>query len=301
LYLYFIMMSTMDSMKTAIETAVSSTSSRDSGYRLNSKKSGYHMPGAYFVFMLCTAAVWRLFSDGDFSAIYTIGVGVQCLGFYLLFAKVQKERSVAGISAKTLQLYVLVFVFRLTSTCMRDGYLPLDRTGDWVFQAADGVSLVMALVVLRRVLVVNRDSYQEEYDTMPLLKMIPPCITLAVALHGDLNNHFYLDTVWTISMNLDTIAMLPQLWMLTKIGGVVEGLTSHFVAALAFSRACAFAFWFYGYAEIGPQDDETHVNFAGYQLITCHALQVLMSLDFLYYYLKARMKGERMLLPTIEV
>jgi hypothetical protein len=291
----------MDSMKTAIETAVSSCCSRDSGYRLNSKRAGYQFSGGYFVFMLCAAVIKHLFSDGDFSAIYTIGVGVQCLGFYLLLAKVQRERSVSGISAKTLELYVLVFICRLSATCLRDGYLPLDRTGDWVFQAADCVSLVMALVLLRRVLVAHRDSYQEEYDTMSLTQMVPPCVLLAVFLHGDLNNHFYLDTIWTISMNLDTIAMLPQLWMLAKIGGEVEGLTSHFVAALAFSRACAFAFWFYGYAEIGPQDDATHVNWAGYQLITAHALQVLLSLDFLYYYAKARVKGRGMLLPSVAI
>jgi hypothetical protein len=294
-------MALIDSVKTAIEAMLSSYSSPEPGFCMNSKKKGHQISGGYFVFMVCMTVIYHLFSDGDFSAIYTIGVGVQCLGFYLLFAKVQRERSVSGISAKTLELYVLVFVCRLSTTCMRDGYLPLDRTGDWVFQAADFVSLVMALVLLRRVLVTHRDSYQEEHDVLSLVHMVPPCVLLAVVCHGDLNANFYLDTIWTISMNVDTIAMLPQLWMLAKIGGEVEGLTSHFVAALAFSRACAFAFWFYGYAEMGPQDDEEHVNWAGYQLITAIALQVLLSLDFLYYYLKARVKGERMRLPMIEI
>jgi hypothetical protein len=268
---------------------------------MQSKKTGYRYYAGYFVFMLCVAVVNYLLDNLDFSSIYTVGVGVQCLGFYMLLAKVHKTRSVAGISAKTLQLYVLVFVCRLYTTCAGNGYLPVDRSGDWAFQIADGVSLVMALALLWRVLVTNRDSYQEEQDTMPLVPMVPPCIMLAVFCHGDLNNNFYLDTIWTVSMNVDTLAMLPQLSMLAKIGGEVEALTSHFVAALACSRACAFAFWCIGYAEIGPQNDPHHVNWAGYQLITAQFLQVLISLDFLYYYLKARAKGEKMRLPMIEV
>lgn len=46
-------------------------------------------------------------------------------------------------------------------------------------------------------------------------------------------------------------------WLLTKLGGNVEALTSHFVALQVLSRCCSFAFWFYGYvrardAEGGP-------------------------------------------------
>jgi len=257
--------------------------------------------GGYFAFTLCFVLVVRLFSDGDYSGIYTLGVATQCLGFYQLLTKVEKTRSVAGISAKTLHLYVMVFCFRLCSTLIRNGYLPIDRSGDFVFQAADMVSLAMAIRLLRSIRGTHRSTYQEEYDTMPYVRMIPPCLLLAVFCHGNLNRSPVFDVIWTVSMNLDTIAMVPQLWMLAKIGGEVEGMTSHFVAALAFSRACAFSFWFYGYNELAPKGKDASPNWAGYQLITAHAMQVLLSLDFLYYYLVARVKGKRMQLPTVEL
>ena len=38
---------------------------------------------------------------------------------------------------------------------------------------------------------------------------------------------------------------------------------------------------------------------AGYQLLFAHGMQVFLSLDFVYYYLVARMKGKRMQLPTV--
>ena len=39
----------------------------------------------------------------------------------------QRGRSVTGVSFKTLQLYALVFFFRLTSIIPFSGYLPYDK------------------------------------------------------------------------------------------------------------------------------------------------------------------------------
>jgi len=260
----------------------------------SSGKRGNQIASGYFVFSLLAVIVYRLFTDGDFSSIYTLGMAVQCLAFYLLYAKVDMQKSVAGISAKTLQLYVLVFVSRLTSTLPMNGYLPVDQSGDWVFQTADILSLVMTLRLLRRVYTTHSGTYQAEYDTFDVVRIVPPCVILAMCVHGHLNQSALFDTCWTTAMNLDTIAMLPQLWMLAKIGGEVDGMTSHFVVALAFSRLCGFAFWLYGYVEVARVS-----KVAGYQLLAAHGMQVLLSLDFVYYYLVARMKGKRMQLPTV--
>jgi len=261
----------------------------------SSGKRGNQIASGYFSFTLCAVIVYRLFTDGDFSSIYTLGMGVQCLAFYLLNAKVDMQKSVSGISAKSLQVYVLVFVFRLTSTLFRNGYLPVDQSGDWVFQTADILSLIMTVKLLRRMYTTDRDSYQENQDTFDMMRLIPPCIILAICVHGHLNSCPFFDTCWTASMNLDTIAMLPQLWMLAKIGGEVDGMTSHFVVALAFSRLCSFTFWAYGYVEIHRVS-----AVAAYQMLLAHGMQVFLSLDFVYYYLVARMKGKRMQLPMVQ-
>jgi len=260
----------------------------------SSGKRGNQIASGYFIFTLLAVIVYRLFTDGDFSSIYTLGMAAQCLAFYLLNAKVDMHKSVAGISAKSLQVYVLVFVFRLTATLLRNGYLPVDQSGDWVFQTADILSLIMTVKLLRRMYTSDRATYQEEHDTFDHFRLIPPCIVLAICVHGHLNGCPFFDTCWTAAMNLDTIAMLPQLWMLAKIGGEVDGMTSHFVVALAFSRLCAFTFWAYGYVEIHRLSPV-----AGYQMLLAHGLQVFLSLDFVYYYLVARMKGKRMQLPMV--
>merc|ERR1719506_3562597 len=193
---------------------------------------------------------------------------------------------------KTLEVYVLVFLFRLSSTLVRNGYLPVDRSGDFVYQIADIFSLVSVFKLLN-CMHTHRRSYQEEFDTFSLDRVVPIAIVMAMCIHGNLNNHWFFDTVWTISMNLDTIALLPQLFMLAKIGGEVEGVTSHFIALILVSRACQFAFWFYGFREL----QRDGANIAGWWLITAHALQLLLSADFVYYYVKANIKGRRMTLP----
>ena len=122
---------------------------------------------------LVEVIVYRVFSDLDFSSIYTLGMATQCLAFYLLTAKVDMQRSVSGISAKALKVYVMVFSIRLCSTMFRNGYLPVDQSGDWVFQTADILSLFMAVKLLRRVHT-HRSTYQEEYDTFAGLRFQMP-------------------------------------------------------------------------------------------------------------------------------
>merc|ERR1719281_2440812 len=111
----------MDSLKNGslVNFSLKSNHDSDTEHRLPSKQKGNKFVGGYFTFTLCMVIVMRLFSDGDFSGIYTLGVAVQCLGFYLLLAKVDRHKSVAGISARTLEIYILVFAFRLCSTTMR--------------------------------------------------------------------------------------------------------------------------------------------------------------------------------------
>ena len=42
-----------------------------------SGKRGNQIASGYFIFTLCAVIVYRLFTDGDFSSIYTLGIAVQ--------------------------------------------------------------------------------------------------------------------------------------------------------------------------------------------------------------------------------
>lgn len=246
---------------------------------------------SYITFGLCALVVSKECSDLDFSAIMTLGSGVQTFGFFLLLHKVKVQNSVAGISSKTLEMYVLVLMFRLSATLMKNGYLPVDKSGDFVYQAADVASLLILFQLLYCIHKRNKDTYQSELDDLPIWYAVPGCLALGVVMRGSLNHSMFYDTMWCTSLNIDTIAMLPQLHMLVKKGGEVEALTSNYIAAIFVSRLCVGSFWWHGYAEINSKAD-VPTPYAGHWVVMAHGLQLLLASDFMYHYCEAKAGGE---------
>lgn len=240
--------------------------------------------GSYIMMILTALYMWHEFSDRDFSFLLTLAGASQTLGYFLLVHKMKSHKSAAGISSKTLQMYVMMLCFRLNSTMVKNGYLPVDSTGDFAYQACDLTSLMLVFQALFFVHKRYRDTYQGELDSLPIWNAVLPLMLLASVLHGDLNHNWYFDTVWTFSMYLDTVAMMPQLYMLVRKGGSVEALTSHYVALIFVSRFLTFSFWYTGFAELAPSDGG--FNKMGWLLCGCHALQMALSGDFMYHYFR---------------
>jgi len=251
---------------------------------------------SYAVFTFFWFIVWGKFSSWKFSAILTCSSVVQCLGFVLLSLKVRGSKSVAGLSGKMLVLYFLHFVARLTSTTMKNGYLPMDKTGDYMYQLVDFGSLLLVLNLLYCVHKTYGHSYQEEHDTMPLAPMVLPCLVLAIFVHGHFNKNFFFDTAWAFSMNLEIVLMLPQLWMMARQGGRVDSLTAHFVATFAISTVLSFTFWYYNYHSLAKRG----AWLAGMMIMVAQGLKLVLSGDFMYYYTLAWFDGTHVVLPDRE-
>merc|ERR1719446_1998371 len=100
---------------------------------------------AYGLFILGACALWHLVADGEFSAILTISVMLQCLAVLLLGLQMLSTGSAAGISARALILDAIALCCRLSSTLWLNGYLPVDASGDHIFQAIDIISLVLVI------------------------------------------------------------------------------------------------------------------------------------------------------------
>mmetsp|Transcript_9160 Transcript_9160/g.21997 ORF Transcript_9160/g.21997 Transcript_9160/m.21997 type:complete len:271 (+) Transcript_9160:109-921(+) len=261
-----------------------------------SKTSGQSTASVYLLFGCCAGAVYNFVYDGGFSAVMTLSSAVQTLAFLLLCAKVYTQNTAAGVSARTLQMYVAMYAFRLSSTLFFNGYLPMDQTGDWAYQASDIAGLVTVLWLLRTIRCGRLSwTYQWEHDTHPVAPVVGACFALAVLVHPTLNNWAPADIAWTTALYIDAVALLPQLWMMTRIGGEVEALTAHFVAAVCVSRFLNLIFWYHGFPELAPADGG--FNSAGWAIILAHLLQLFLACDFLYYYAKSVASG-RLVLPV---
>jgi len=249
----------------------------------------------YIAFAFCWLVVWTKHSDKDFSSVLTASAVIQLLGFLILTIKVRASKSVAGISSKTLEMYLLFFITRLSSTAVKSGYVPVDRSGRYVYQTMDFLSLLVVIQLLYCVHKTYKWTYQGVHDTMQILPLLPPCLILGYFVHADLNRSPFFDTIWAVSTNIDTLAMLPQLWMMSKIGGQVEGCTSHFTAALVVSRLLTLAFWWTAYDDL--VDDGAHLT--AKIIVVANGIQLLLAGDFLYYYVKATLGGKSMSLPAM--
>jgi len=253
--------------------------------------------------LLCYAAMVTLwftiygrFSSMDFSAIVTGASTIQLLGWSILSVKIRGSKSVAGLSSKTLTMWVIHYCLRLTSTTLRNGYVPVDRSGDGMYQMVDFMSLCTVLHLLYRVHKTFAHTYQEEYDTLRLGPLVAGCVTLALFIRGNLIKVAYFDMIWTVSAYVEVFAMVPQLWMMGQQGGKVDLMTAHFVACIVMAGVCTFTFWWWTYPQM-----EKRGGIAGRVMLGLQTLKLIFCADFMYYYAMAALNGTSVVLPASEI
>jgi len=266
------------------------------GKSSNIKAAGVKDQGAYrsasgllmLVFSFMWLVVWQQVSQKDFSALTTVAAVVQCFGFIVMSMKVRLTKSVAGLSSRSMQMFVIYLGIRLCSTTLKRGYIPVDRSGHYFYQFMDFCTVALAAHLVYCCHKTYRHSYQEEHDTLPLKPMVVVGVILACFIHSNLNRSFFFDTVWFTSLNLETVALLPQLWMMANIGGHVSSISAQFVACNALNKVLVGTFWLWAHSEVSRSNahgDPT--NISGKMICTAYIVQLLLSGDFMFYYVKS--------------
>ncbi|CAM9750277.1 unnamed protein product [Chrysoparadoxa australica] len=260
--------------------------------------------GVWFGFFTAAFALYTMFSDGDFSFLMTFAAFTRTFGFALLNVRMFIKKHAKGVSRKTLYLYVVVFGSRLVSILRHEGYLPYDRSGDFVYHIAEITSGLLAVLALFFMHTKFARSYQKDYDSfgnlhLPnewgLLYLLIPCTVVAVFVHPSLNNDFVSDTAWTLSMYLESCALVPQLYMFQRQAkGIVEVLVSHCVFALGFARVLDMVFWLYSYHELSDASGNKTV---GVFVLGTQFVHIAVMGDFFYYYFISLKTGDMMQLP----
>lgn len=132
-------------------------------------------------------------------------------------------------------------------------------------------------------------TYDSNHDTFRLEFLVIPSAILALIFNhrfsvfevSRLNDHLklILKILWTFSIYLESVAILPQLFLISKTGEA-ETITSHYLFALGSYRALYILNWIYRYAFEGYFD---------YIAVVAGVVQTLLYLDFFYLYIT---KGE---------
>jgi ER lumen protein retaining receptor len=255
-------------------------------------------------FFTASLLIYSFLSGGDFSFLMTYGAMARMFGFGILNVKTWKSQRASGVSIKTLQLYCLVFFFRLTSIMRHEGYLPYDKSGDWLYHCIELLALVFTAGALYGCMKPFSKTYQADLDRFGEFKvpsgfgavyLAVPVLVVALLVHPNLNADFFSDTAWTYAMYLESTALIPQLYMFQKqTSGVVELLTAHFVAALGFGRLMEFFFWIYSYHELANSSGS---RLPGYLALFSQFVQLILMVDFFWYYYMAVKNATPLILP----
>lgn len=241
---------------------------------------------AYVVFGGLALAVYHFVAAGEFSAVLTLSVIMQCLAMALLALQSVSSGHATGISARALQLEALSLVCRLSSTLWLNGYLPVDASGDHIYQLVDICTLGLTLWLLRRVLIVQRQTYEATDDSLPITPMILGSFIAAALFHADMNARPLFDALWMAGLFMGILAVLPQLWLVSRADGRIEALTSHYIAAMAVSRLLSGSFMWHARYDITCQFWIDGFEHAVWAILGAHVLHLLLLTDFAYYYVK---------------
>lgn len=198
----------------------------------------------------------------------------------------------SGISGKSQILFTIVYISRYldlftTYISLYNSFMKL------VFLAGSGATIYLIYLKFKATYDHNHDSFRIEF-------LLIPCAILALLINHDFTVMevgsmttiwlsirttysnaiivvvvLLVQVLWTFSIYLESVAILPQLFLVSKTGEA-ESITSHYLFALGSYRALYLLNWVYRYFS------EAH-----YDLIVIFAgvVQTILYCDFFYLYI----------------
>lgn len=240
-------------------------------------------------FAVFVLAIWFMFSSGDFSFLLTLSSIVSMFSFIMVVVKIESARSVKGVSLKMMECYIIVFFGRLCAIVPFEGYLPFDKSGDWLYQLCEFVGMCLAGVIVFMCRVKYPGEYNVGTDTFHHLWLILPCLAVSLIFHPNLNNFLPSDIAWAFALYLESVAVLPQLFQFMK-EGKAQPHTSHFLFAQAVAKVLSFIFWASSFSELSNPNHYIK-SFVGNWVVAMQLVQLLVMGDFIYHYIRCISKG----------
>lgn len=130
-----------------------------------------------------------------------------------------------------------------------------------------------------------RATYDKNHDTFRIEFLLAPVTILSLIINHEFS---IFEILWTFSIYLEAVAILPQLFLVSKTGEA-ESITSHYLFALGAYRALYLMNWIYRYYMEGYLD---------WIAIVAGVVQTFLYCDFFYLYVTRVMHGRALQLPA---
>ncbi|KAM7269950.1 hypothetical protein ACFE04_029164 [Oxalis oulophora] len=155
----------------------------------------------------------------------------------VLLLKIHTIKSCAGVSLKTQELYAIVFATRYLD--IFTDFISLYNTVMKLIFLGSSFSIVW---YIRQHKLVRR-SYDKDQDTFRHWFLVLPCLVLGLIINEKFS---FKEVMWTFSLFLEAVAILPQLVLLQRTRNI-DNLTGQYVFLLGAYRALYILNWIYRY------------------------------------------------------
>lgn len=219
-----------------------------------------------------------------FNIFRLAGDFIHVLSIFLLFLKMRKTRSCAGLSLKSQLVYMLVYLTRYLDLLY---VLRIDQLHLMRFNVLHIYNFFMKVLFIGSQAAVLyyswfrfRPTYNAKLDTVRIELLILPSLVLAFFFEESGPKAGWLlflrEYFWTFSILLESVAILPQMFLLNNTGEA-ETITTHYLLCLGMYRALYLVNWMY--RTVMGRAPEAIVFLAG-------ILQTALYSDFFYIYYK---------------
>ncbi|XP_017886996.1 ER lumen protein-retaining receptor [Ceratina calcarata] len=199
------------------------------------------------------------------------------LAIIVLLLKIWKTRSCAGISGKSQILFAIVYITR---------YLDLITTYISAYNMFMKIIFIATSIAIVYLMYVKfKATYDHNHDTFRIEFLLLPTLVLALLINHEFT---IVEILWTFSIYLESVAILPQLFLVSKTGEA-ESITSHYLFALGSYRGLYLLNWIYRY--YGE-------NYYDLIVIVAGIVQTVLYCDFFYLYITKVLKGKKLQLPA---
>jgi len=172
--------------------------------------------------------IYRLLGDSSHS-----------IAILFLLSWLISQKSAHYISGKTQILYLMVFVTR---------YLDLFTNYISMYNSLMKMFFILSKCTVVYLIFFNNDikkTYAKNFDTLRIEILLIPCALLALLFNHEFSA---MEVLWTFSIYLEAVVILPQLWMVRKMGVIVPYMLIY-LTTLGMYRAFYGLNWIYRYNE----------------------------------------------------
>uniref|UniRef100_A0A7E4VQI2 ER lumen protein-retaining receptor n=1 Tax=Panagrellus redivivus TaxID=6233 RepID=A0A7E4VQI2_PANRE len=189
--------------------------------------------------------------------------GAHLVAIAILLAKIWMTRSCAGISGRSQILFLVVFVARYLD--LFTNFISLYNSVMKVLFL--GSSIATVYFMLHKF----KATYDKNHDVFRLEFLLVPTFLLSLLINHE---YSFMEIMWTFSIYLESVAIMPQLFMLSRTGSA-ETITAHYLFALGSYRALYIFNWVYRYYT---------ESFLDPIAVVAGIVQTVLYADFFYLY-----------------